>query len=301
MHLDTDIPKLATADHHLITRKAWCDADRSTRSFDRAIAVGILVRVDRNVAVLAGVEITPHRRIAAAVLATRAAVLVSHRSAAFVWGAPVDGVNPVDLLSPDGRGWRKAPGVRVHRPTDRQQVHAVIEKGFRVTSPLRTLVDLGAVAPHAVVPTLEHMLIRGLVTAAAVQRAIERHGRRGRPGVPALRAALGELPLGRKAPDSVLEPLAARMFERAGVTGWIFHAEVCGFEVDFAFPASKVVVELDGWAWHRTREAFERDRQRDAVLVSAGWVVLRFTWRQVHREEAWVARTIASTLAGRSQ
>jgi hypothetical protein len=51
-------------------------------------------------------------------------------------------------------------------------------------------------------------------------------------------------------------------------------------EVDFCWPQHRLIVELDGWDTHRTRAAFEQDRRRDAALQSAGWRVLRFTWRE---------------------
>lgn len=299
MHLDDHLRRFHAAHRQLITRAIWIEAGRGARAFDRAVAAGHLVRVDRGVAALAGTDITPERRIAAAVLATQQPCLVSHRSGAYVWGAPVAGIDPVDLLSTDRTGWTRRPGVIVHRPTDLTRAHAAIEKGFRVTTPLRSLVDLGAVAPNAVPAALEAMLVRGVVTVPNAERTARLHARRGRPGVPALRAAIEGLPLGRRAPDSVLEPLAARLFARAGVSGWVFHAHVCGFELDFAFERERVDIEVDGWRWHRG--AFEADRRRDAILTAAGWAVVRFTWRQVTRQPAWAAGILAATMAQRSR
>lgn len=298
MNIDDTLRTIAASNHHLITRQASHDSGRTLRSFDRAIEAGLLVRVDRGIAVLAGTAVTPLRRMHAAVQATPQRCLVSHRSAAFIWGAPVSGVDPVDLLSLDRTGWTKRSDVVVHRPRDLRGAHAVKERGFEVTAPPRTLVDVGAVAPEAVGPTLTAMLIRGVVTVATAERAAVLHGRTGRAGVPALRAAIDALPLGRKAPDSVLEPLAARVFERAGIRGWTFHARACGFERDFAFERERLDVEVDGWRWHR--DAFEADRERDAILTAAGWAVMRFTWRQVNRQAAWVTARIKEALAGRS-
>jgi very-short-patch-repair endonuclease len=72
---------------------------------------------------------------------------------------------------------------------------------------------------------------------------------------------------------------------------------VLGHEVDFHWPEHRLIVETDGWRFHRTRRAFEADRARDAHLHAAGWVVLRFTWRQVLRETLLVTVQIAQTLA----
>ena len=70
------------------------------------------------------------------------------------------------------------------------------------------------------------------------------------------------------------------------------NAIVCGLEVDFHWPRRRLVVEVDGWTFHRTRRAFERDRERDAILAAGGIRVLRFTHRQVTREPALVAAAL---------
>jgi very-short-patch-repair endonuclease len=54
-----------------------------------------------------------------------------------------------------------------------------------------------------------------------------------------------------------------------------------GYEVDAYWPEHKLVVELDSWEFHRGRTAFERDRERDAVLQAAGYRVVRITWRRL--------------------
>lgn len=75
------------------------------------------------------------------------------------------------------------------------------------------------------------------------------------------------------------------------------NARVAGLEVDFLFPDERVAVETDGWRYHRTRRAFERDRARDAALARAGYRVLRFTHRQIDGEPAMVTATVVAALA----
>ncbi len=67
------------------------------------------------------------------------------------------------------------------------------------------------------------------------------------------------------------------------------NARVLGYEVDFLWRAQKLVVEVDGYAFHGHRAAFERDRAKDQVLVAAGYRVIRVTWRQLEREPLVVA------------
>ncbi|MBX7114280.1 MAG: endonuclease domain-containing protein [Myxococcaceae bacterium] len=71
-------------------------------------------------------------------------------------------------------------------------------------------------------------------------------------------------------------------------------------EVDFAWPSAKVCVEFDGWKYHGTRQAFARDRARDRLLASRGWVVLRFTWQDVVDDQPGVIRDIEEVLDGRA-
>lgn len=66
------------------------------------------------------------------------------------------------------------------------------------------------------------------------------------------------------------------------------------WEVDALWTAERVIVEVDGYAFHSGRAAFERDRRKDAELQAAGFRVLRVTWRQiVERPEAVVAQLAA--------
>jgi very-short-patch-repair endonuclease len=71
---------------------------------------------------------------------------------------------------------------------------------------------------------------------------------------------------------------------------------VAGFEVDMAWPAQRLVVELDGFGYHRTRAAFERDRLRDARLQVAGFRVLRITQRRLESEPQRVVGELRALL-----
>jgi uncharacterized protein DUF559 len=74
---------------------------------------------------------------------------------------------------------------------------------------------------------------------------------------------------------------------------------ISGLEVDASWPGRRLVVELDGWQYHRTRDAFERDRTRDARLAMAGYQVLRLTWRRLDEEPAEVASSLRTLLNSR--
>ena len=74
------------------------------------------------------------------------------------------------------------------------------------------------------------------------------------------------------------------------------NARVAGLEVDALWPDERLIVELDGYAYHRTRSAFERDRARDATLQLAGYRVLRITARRLGRDPDTVAAAVRALL-----
>lgn len=98
---------------------------------------------------------------------------------------------------------------------------------------------------------------------------------KGRYGSPAARRLLQAASDGAR---SEAERLFARLLRQAGITGWRTNYPVCGYRVDFAFPASKVAVEIDGLAFHSDAEDFHVDRERQNAIALCGWQVLRFTW-----------------------
>ena len=300
VELSTSVKIWARAHHQLVTRSGWQDAGSNARAFDRAIERGLLTKVAPNVAVLAGSPTTPLTRIAGWSLSIGPGTMVSHRSAAFVWGAAVSGDAPVDLIGPGKSSRRPTSEVRVHCPRDARSLHAIARRGILVTSPLRTLVDLGAVRPDQVATALEGFLVAGLVSIAGVERNANRDRRRGRAGSAALLTAIDELLIDGQTRDSQLESRGAAAFDRHGLDGWVFHHRIGPYEVDFAFPGARVAIEVDGWATHGSRAAFEADRERDAWLAGHGWIVLRFTWRQVTIRADTMANRVRATLEHRA-
>jgi very-short-patch-repair endonuclease len=78
------------------------------------------------------------------------------------------------------------------------------------------------------------------------------------------------------------------------------NARVNGYEVDFLWRPQRVIVEIDGYAFHSSHSAFERDRAKGAALAAAGFVVIRVTWLQMEREPYVVVANLAQALAQRS-
>ena len=86
------------------------------------------------------------------------------------------------------------------------------------------------------------------------------------------------------------------MLRAARLPNAVVNSRVAGYEVDFLWPAERLIVEVDGYAFHSTRTAFERDRLRDADLQARGYRVIRVTWRQLVDESEAVLARLAQAL-----
>lgn len=302
MHISPSIIDFAGANHGLVTLDAWTAAGGSTRSFERARQTGVLPPVCRHVSALPGRPIGAFERIAAGVLyAAAERVVVSHRSAAWLWGAEVVAADPVHLLALSGSHRTNLTGYVIHRPRRPGLVHVRTHRDLPVTSPVRTVFDLAAIAAvPEVVRVIESFLVAGHVTIGMLESTLARYRRKGRRGMARMDAALAEVRLGVGVPDSVLESRAAKVFRRAGLGAWEFHAIVHGYEVDFAFPAERVVVEVDGWAAHGAqRRRWEGGLERDLVIQSGGWQVVHLGWRMITRQPDLTGDRLRETLATR--
>jgi very-short-patch-repair endonuclease len=185
-------------------------------------------------------------------------------------------------------------GVRGHRATIGAEDRAV-RHGLPITRPARTLLDLAPYLPAVELQRLvEEALLQRLTTHRELHALAERS--RGRAGVAQLRAVLrrdDEPKLTRSEAERRLLALirAARLPVPAT------NARVGGFEVDALRRDERLIVEVDGFAFHSSRAAFERDRRRDAHLTALGHRVIRVTWRQLAAEPEAVIATIAAALS----
>jgi hypothetical protein len=167
-----------------------------------------------------------------------------------------------------------------------------------VTTPARTLLDLAAVVGRRDLERAMDEAEVGRLTHAAALDAIAR-GNAHHPGAPRLRAALASHTPGTSLTRSALEERFLALCIAHGLPKPFVNACVAGLEVDFLFAAERVVVETDGWRYHAGRRAFERDRERDAVLIRAAYRLLRFSHHQIEADAPTVARTVAAALAAR--
>jgi very-short-patch-repair endonuclease len=195
------------------------------------------------------------------------------------------------------RSRHQRPGIIVHRPRSIHPDDRAISDGIPVTSVARTLVDLAAVASQRVVERAFDEAERlGMLDLEALTAIYRRS--RGRRGLPVIRRLLAA-----HAPaagtDSELEVVFQKICQEQRFPRPLTNVEVAGFIVDAYWPDCELVVELDGYEYHRTRGAFERDRSRDIALRLSGKEVIRLTHRQLATERGWVATTIRRLRAQR--
>jgi very-short-patch-repair endonuclease len=292
----TSLIEPARRRHGLITLDEWVRLGLAPRSWYWAIRTGSLEQLHPKVSRLPGAPGTSEQRILAAVLACGDGSMASHRSGLHLWD-PSDPPTEVDVIVGRSSGVR-LDGVNIHRPTDRADLRPVYRQSIPATNPLRVLLDIGAIDPTLARPALERLVVAGFVTPGAVSATLERHRVRGRAGTAALDAALCDWTMNDKPPDSVLEERMNALVLRFRLPAVEFHVWLKGYEVDFLVAGSRVVIECDGWATHGLiREKFENDRDRENVLVAAGYAFVHVTWRMIRRHPALVAHRVRDVLA----
>lgn len=289
-----DLDEWARAHHGVVTLES---SGMSRSAWYRAIRAGTIAQIHPHVGRLPGTPLTPEHQIIAACLAVGDTAVASHRSAARLWGIARPDDDPVDVIDRREGSRARLDGVVIHRPVDRLRLTPQLRVGIRCTNILRTLLDLGAVDPRAVRDAVGVAVAARLADLAAIERTVVDHARSGRAGVVALRAAVDSWVVDGKPADSLLEGAMAALVRRYNLPAVEFHPRILGHEVDFRIVGAPIVVECDGWLYHGFQRAnFERDRVRDAELLAAGWLTLRFTYRAITTTPSVVARRIRSAV-----
>jgi very-short-patch-repair endonuclease len=252
------LQRLATEQHGILTRSQLLDAGVGPKTVDHWIKTGRLIRLLQGVYALGHRPPSPHAKTMAAVLACGPQAVLSHRSAAQLWGL-IRYPGPIEITA---RTRRRRPGVIVH---ESQLTDEDITRhwGIPTTTAARTLTDLA----H----TLDPAGLTRAVNAARLNRHLTLDD------VPArLRNGQTPRPTRSAFEDAFLIFCARHRLPRPEI-----NAIVAGYEVDAYWPAKKLVAELDGEHYHQD---FETDRAKDADLVEAGLRVVRLTWDRLTQQ-----------------
>jgi very-short-patch-repair endonuclease len=234
----------------------------------------------------------PEGRRLAAVFACGEGAVLSHVGAAAHWGIRQSAAAVIDVTVPTSAGRRRRPGLRVHRSPRLGPADVTVHEGIPTTTIARTLVDLADVLPpQSLKRTIDEAEYQRLLDMTALLAAVESNP--GRRGTRVLGLAIAPLELTR----SDLEQRFLKLIERHGFPRPQVNAVIEGYEVDFAWPEHRLIVELDGYASHGRRSAFERDRLRDRRLARAGFRTLRLTDRMVRYGEEAIVADLAAFLS----
>jgi very-short-patch-repair endonuclease len=282
----------------VVSRAQLIELGLSARAIGHRIECGRLHPIHRGVYAVGHLAVSLRGRWMAAVLAGGEEAVLSHRSAAALWGMRRWGGGRVEVTVPRSHG-RSRRGIQWHRgalPAD----EITVEDGIPVTTVPRTIFDLAGVRPRREVErAIEEAEFRRLTDPLSLHDLLARYPRR--RGSRTIREILAVGRIGEGITRSDLEELFVAFVERTGLPRPQFNVplEVGGLfvEPDCLWRRERVIVELDSRRAHATAAAFESDRARDRRLQAAGWHVVRVTWRQLHDQPAAIAEDLRRLLA----
>jgi hypothetical protein len=261
----------------LVTRQDLLTLGFGTRSIQHRLESGRLHRVARGVYAVGWPQMHRKRRWMAAVLACGDGAVLSHRSAAALWGFGWECGGEVDVSLTRDREIRRL-GIRSRtRPTlaDRD---VTTHEGIPLTQPVRTLIDIATeVTPRELERAVNEADKRDRVDPETLRSALDDHA--GEPGVIALRDLLDRHTF--RLSDDELELLFRPLAAAAGLPTPLTKQIVNDYEVDFHWPDLGLVIETDGLRYHRTASAQTRDAERDQIHTAVGLTPLRFSHYQV--------------------
>jgi very-short-patch-repair endonuclease len=241
-----------------------------------------------------GHRLTDEARVRAAWLWARPAdAVVTGPTAAFWHGMLDRAPAAVELTLPRARHRQARPGI-VLRRRDLPAPDVAQARGITAAAPALAALETALVVPRGSV-FLDRALQRHVRFPAVYRcycRGVGRHGS----------AAAGRMLIAAAdRADSEAERLLVRLLRAAGIGGWVLGHPYGPFRIDLAFPAEKVAVEVDGWAWHVDAERFRADRRKGNALTRGGWNLLRYPWHALDGEPAECVAEIMETreLAGR--
>jgi very-short-patch-repair endonuclease len=283
--------ELARRQHAVVSRRQLLELGLTPRAIEHRIAKGRLHRVHRGVYAVGRPGLTRHGRWSAALLACGDRAVLSHESAAQLWGIR-DMDKQIEISVPLGRDPRPR-GIRVHRRALEGRELACRD-GIAVTAVVRTFLDLAArLSSNALEAAINQADKVDLIDPETLREALGEQ--RGKTGVRPLRRVLDRRTF--TLTDSELERRFAPIARRAGLPAPRTQQWVNGFRVDFHWPALGLVVETDGLRYHRTAAQQAADRVRDQAHAAAGLVPLRFTRAQVVHDPAHVEATLRAVVA----
>jgi very-short-patch-repair endonuclease/predicted transcriptional regulator of viral defense system len=257
----------------------------------RRVQRGSLVRLHHGVYRMTASTHTWRGDTLAACFAWGPGTVASHGCAARVWELPGYARARIELTVPRGR--RRDLPHRVHHPTHRSEHAMTLHHAIPVTTVARTILDIAFRSSlDAIEEAVDDALRRRITTLPSLTDILASAAAPGRPGVVALRSALATRC--SELPESVFERRLLRAIRLAGLPEPVCQHQIqrqglVAARIDFAYPEQLVAIEADGYRWHSSRRALERDARRQSLLAAEGWRVIRATWNQLQEPHDLIA------------
>jgi very-short-patch-repair endonuclease len=227
--------------------------------------------------------LTIEGRWMAAVLACGQGAVLSHATAAAAWDLRPVGSGAIHVTIPASARRRAPKGIRLHRS---RTIEATTHRGIPITTPTRTIIDLArTLTGRPLEKALDRADQLGLIDFA------ELHQRRIPTSLQAQLATYQPTLTRSEAEDALISLCDAHNLPRPET-----NTVIEGEEVDAVWRHARLIVEVDGYRYHRSPTAFETDRARDVKLTLAGWRVLRFTYAQITQQPDYVAAALECAL-----
>ena len=279
----------------------WADARAagiSRKRLDAAVECRLVRRVLQGVYVDASLEDTPLLRAQSAKRVVSPHSVLCDRTAAWVLGCDVHDYRELDVMPPI-----ESYVLRGHDPTDRPECAGGTRDlqpgdwcevgGVRVTTPIRTAMDLGCkLDRRSGLAAMDALMRRYDFTVDDMMRMLPRYFRR--RGVRRLRTivALGDPRSESRSESWVRLEIIDRGLPVPELQHWVWIDGVPTYRLDLAYPHARIAVEYDGEDFHSTPEQRERDRRRRVTLREIGWTVIVVTKADFSAErcDAWIRR-----------
>lgn len=291
----------ASRQHGLFTRRDARACGIPDATISNGVRSGRYRQALPGVYAIAGSPDTLYRRMMANVLSMPTLAAISHRTAAEMWGLTTRGQAEIDVVT---HRWDRVSrsDVSIHESKDLIDEDITSIGGIPVTNAARTIVDLGAVSPRAVEWAFEAGIRLKRFTLAEVEALVARVGRKGRRGVGVIRPVLETRKEWDSVTESALEDFFRRVIDEMGIPQprpqYVVrdHYDVFVCRADFAYPDHRLLIALDGQAYHTDQSAFRRDRSKQNSAMILGWNVLRYTWWDLKDDPDRVGWEIRSAL-----
>ncbi|HET8929311.1 MAG TPA: type IV toxin-antitoxin system AbiEi family antitoxin domain-containing protein [Acidimicrobiales bacterium] len=274
------IDRVARPRRGIATARDLTTAGFSRHQIGSLVKRNLITPVQPGVFRVTGTLMSTRRNLVAACSSVDTLAASSHRAGLWIWDLS-DEPPPIEIVVRTEHNLERT-GVIIHRSRDLEADQITVRRGVPVTKPDRTLVDVGCVVSRrALEEAIERAIFKRLVTVAGLRRMIDEVAGRGRNGVGVLRTALDERSLGDARPESLLEPLMARLCRHGNVEGVRYQQTLTiegrTLRPDFIIPSAMLVIEVDGLAVHGSRDALDHDLVRQNLLIAHGYQVLRYT------------------------